>query len=56
LPVESYVSTIKVTGSGEASTVEWTSTFDPKGMPEDEAKNVMSSVYAAGLDGLKGKF
>ena len=31
LPVENYVSTIKVSGSGDASTVEWSSTFDPKG-------------------------
>jgi uncharacterized protein YndB with AHSA1/START domain len=56
LPVDNYVSTIKITGSGDKSMVEWSSTFDPKGASEDEAKKVMSGIYQAGFEGLKKKF
>jgi hypothetical protein len=56
LPVASYVSTIAVSGSGEASTVTWSSSFDPKGASEAEAKGVIEGIYKAGLDSIKGKF
>jgi uncharacterized protein YndB with AHSA1/START domain len=55
LPVDNYVSTLKVTGSGEKSLVEWSSTFDPKGASEDAAKQVMSGIYQAGFEGLRKK-
>lgn len=56
LPVSNYLSTIKVTGSGDSSTIEWTSTFDAKDAPDDKAKEVISGIYKAGLESLKGKF
>lgn len=56
LPVDNYISTIKVTGSGDKSMIEWSSTFDPKGVSEDEATKVMSGLYQAGFEGLKKKF
>lgn len=55
LPVQNYVSTLKVTGSGDKSMIEWFSTFDPKGASEDEAKKVMSGIYQAGFEGIKKK-
>jgi hypothetical protein len=56
LPVANYVSTIKVTGSGDASTIEWASSFDAKGAPDDKAKEVISGIYKAGLDSIGKKF
>lgn len=56
LPVANYISTIKVTGSGDGSTVEWAGKFDAKGASDEEASKVISGIYAAGLDGLKKKF
>lgn len=56
LPVDNYVSTIKVWPAGEASTVEWSSTFDPKGASEEDAVKVITTIYQAGFEGLKKKF
>ena len=56
LPLEHYISTIKVSGSGDSSTIEWSSTFDPKGASEDDAKKIISTIYQAGFEGLKKKF
>jgi uncharacterized protein YndB with AHSA1/START domain len=56
LPVANYVSTIKVTGNGAASSIEWSSTFDAKGAPDDKAKEAISGIYKAGLEGIMKKF
>jgi hypothetical protein len=56
LPVADYVSTIKVTGSGDASIIEWSSTFNAKDAPDDKAREVITGIYRAGLESLKGKF
>jgi len=53
LPVTSYVSTIVVRKSKDGSTVVWSSNFKAKeGIPDDEAKKVISGIYTAGLDNL----
>jgi hypothetical protein len=56
LPVANYVSTIKVTGSGDTSMIEWSSTFEAKDAPDDKAKEVISGIYKAGLEGIAKKF
>lgn len=55
LPMENYIATIKVSGTGKASMVEWSSSFDPKGAPEAEVVKTISGIYQAGFDGLKKK-
>ena len=55
LPMENYVATIRVLGEGAASTVEWSSTFDPKGAPEADVAKTISGIYQTGFDGLKKK-
>ena len=55
LPIENYIATIKVTGAGETSTVEWSSSFDPKGAPEADVVKTISGIYQAGFAGLKKK-
>jgi uncharacterized protein YndB with AHSA1/START domain len=55
LPVENYVSTIRIKGTGDKSTVEWSSTFDPKGVSAEEASKIITGIYKAGLDNLAKK-
>lgn len=55
LPMENYISTIKVSGKGKASTVEWSSSFNPKGAPEADVVKTISGIYQAGFAGLKKK-
>ena len=56
LPVKNYTSTIKVTGSGDSATVEWSSEFDAAGMPENDAMKAIQGVYEEGLNNLKKMF
>jgi hypothetical protein len=56
LPVQDYVSTLRVTGDGGRCRVEWSSEFKPAGLPEPEAVKTMEGVYKAGLDNLKTMF
>lgn len=55
LPVEKYVSTLKVEGDDEPGKVAiiWSSTFEPKGVSETEARKIVADVYVAGLVALK---
>jgi len=57
LPVANYVSTIAVKDGSAAGTVAitWSSTFDPKGASEDDARKVIAGIYDAGLGSLKAK-
>ena len=54
LPVENYLGTVKVTELGnDMCEVEWSSTFEPKGMPEEEVSKMINDVYVVAIDGLK---
>ncbi|KQT53006.1 MULTISPECIES: SRPBCC family protein [unclassified Aureimonas] len=52
MPVDGYISTLSVTADGDGSRIEWTSTFDAKGVSRDEATGVISAVYESGLAGI----
>ena len=57
LPVENYVSTMKVLALGDDQCkVEWMSTFDAKGASDAEAKSAIEGIYSMGFDGLKKLF
>jgi len=53
-PVENYLGTVKVKdlGNGRCE-VEWSSTFEPKGMAEEEVVKMVNDIYVTALDGLK---
>lgn len=57
LPVQNYVSTIKVEPDDEPGKVAitWSSTFEPKGASEDQARKAVSDIYLAGLLKLKSE-
>jgi hypothetical protein len=55
LPIENYVSTLKVEEDDEPGKVAitWSSTFDPKGVKGDVARKAVADIYLAGLLALK---
>ena len=57
LPITNYVSTLKVEEDDEPGKVAitWSSTFEPKGVPEKTAKKVVADIYLAGLLALKAE-
>ena len=52
LPVSDYTSTLMVAPNGSGATVNWSGSFNPKGVPDTVAKDVISGIYTAGLKGL----
>ena len=56
LPIANYTSTIKVSGEGDNSTIEWSSDFDAVGAPDQDAMNAVQGIYQAGFDNLKKMF
>jgi hypothetical protein len=57
LPVENYTATIKVTGSGDNSTIEWSSEFDPSsGATPEDAMKVIQDIYKTGFENLQKMF
>jgi hypothetical protein len=55
LPVAGYRSTIKVVPSANGSTLDWSGTFDAKGVSDSEAVEIITGIYQAGLDALADK-
>jgi len=55
LPVANYVSTVKVSGDGNSSTVDWSSTFDVAGAPEADVIKLIEGVYKGGIARVRGK-
>ncbi len=57
LPVQNYVSRITVRpGDSEGqSVIEWSSSFEPAGVDEAEAKKIVGGIYTAGFDGINDK-
>lgn len=52
LPISDYTSTIAVTEAGDGATVTWSSAFNAAGVPDEEALELMTGIYRAGLDEL----
>lgn len=54
LPIDNYTSTMTVTKSEEGKCeFTWSSTFNAKGVSDEEAKTLIGGVYTAGFGGLK---
>jgi polyketide cyclase/dehydrase/lipid transport protein len=53
LPFGNLVGTLRVRDEGDAAcVVDWEATFDPAGIPEDEAVELVRGFFQAGLDAL----
>jgi hypothetical protein len=56
LPVKNYLATVKVVDAGAGSaTVEWSSTFDAAGAPEDDVIKLIEGVYKGGIQRTRNK-
>lgn len=58
LPVSNYTATIRVRQdeSGKGAVVEWSSSFDAEGAPENDAIRAIEGIYEAGFENLKRIF
>jgi carbon monoxide dehydrogenase subunit G len=55
LPVANYNSTLSVTENGNGSTILWVSTFEPVGVPDEEADKIIGGIYEAGFASVAEK-
>lgn len=53
LPVANYVSTLAVMDGMAGSVITWSGEFDAKDTPNDQAVEVITGIYQAGLSALK---
>lgn len=53
LPFTDYLSTIRISEDGNATAIEWSSTFEPKGIPAEQAGQMVEGIYTGGIAGLK---
>lgn len=52
LPFSNYSATVLVSDNGDGTTtVDWTGTFEPRGVPEDQAINMATGIYAGAIKG-----
>lgn len=55
LPIANYASTMTVAESVDGAEVTWSSSFEANGVSDQEALELMTGIYRAGLDQLKGQ-
>ena len=54
LPVDDYLATFKLVETGDhACRIEWSSTFEPRGISDAEAKPMIEGIYTSGIAGLR---
>ena len=57
LPVNDYLSTMQVVDTGgRQCELTWSSTFEPRGVPEAKAQKVIGGVYSGGFAALNKTF
>lgn len=54
LPFSDYSATVIISDNSDGtSTVDWTGTFEPKGMTEDKAIHMATGIYAGAIKGAR---
>jgi hypothetical protein len=48
-----YWSTIDLREVDEGTAIEWSSTFEPVGVPAEKAERLATRIYEAGIAGIK---
>lgn len=57
LPVTDYVATMRVTEAGSAeSQLDWSATFEPAGLPEEQAVALIDGILGGGAAGFRKHF
>jgi hypothetical protein len=50
LPFSNYSATVRITDNGDGTcTVDWTGTFEPRGVDEAQAVNLATGIYAGAI-------
>jgi carbon monoxide dehydrogenase subunit G len=52
LPIADYASTMQVSENGDGATVTWSSSYSANGVSDEEALELMTGIYRAGLGEL----
>ncbi len=54
LPFSNYSATVNISDDGDDTcTVDWTGTFEPRGVPEEQAIQIATGIYAGAIKGAK---
>ena len=54
LPFSNYSATVSISDNGDGTCeVDWTGTFDPRGVEEEQAVNVATGIYAGAIKGAR---
>ena len=54
LPFADYSATVNMTDNGDGTTtVDWTGTFEPRGVNEEKATKIASGIYAGAIQGAR---
>jgi carbon monoxide dehydrogenase subunit G len=53
LPLTSYLARIQLFEDGDATRIEWSSSFEPKGITEAQGVAMVEGIYKGGIGGLK---
>lgn len=51
-PLANYTATLKVTSAGSGSEVNWSSSFDAVGMPDEDVRKLIIDAYQAGFESV----
>lgn len=55
LPIADYTSTMMVAEAGDGASITWSSSFNALGTSDEEALELMTGIYKAGLEALAEK-
>jgi hypothetical protein len=54
IPIKNYVSVCSVVETGpNACRIDWNGTFEPDGVPEEQAKGMVSGIYTGGIAAVR---
>jgi hypothetical protein len=56
MPLKKYESTVRLRSEGDATVMEWVAEFEPHAGAEDELKEMISGIYATGIESVKKHF
>ncbi len=53
LPLTSYRARVQLFEDGDGTRIEWSSSFEPKGIPDAQGVSMVEGIYKGGIAGLK---
>jgi carbon monoxide dehydrogenase subunit G len=53
LPLTGYLARIQLADDGDATRIEWSSTFEPKGITDAQGIAMVEGIYTGGIKGIK---